>query len=363
MSDRADRKSATTSGSPLKLTATSGPPPCTASSITGASPQSSRQRTFDIRDDGRRGMSGPRPGVINSGSGAMRLRNWFATKLKFGEVRDWSASYSALQDPIRSELFSIERLETYAANLASQQLVTIVASAPKQLIPRLLDNTAVLIAGYRVIAEASRTPQPITPAAEWLLDNFHIVDEQIREIKNDLPPSYYRMLPKLTQGPLAGYPRIYEISWAFVSHTDSVFDVAKLTHFVDAYQKIQPLKILELWAISIHLRITLVENLRRLVEAIVFRLDAGRLADDLADEVFGMDADTHEAIDAIRARLDQAPWSDPLAVQLAQGLRDRDPESTPALKWLIERLTKAGTDTDALFREEIQRQTDRKSVV
>ncbi len=64
--------------------------------------------------------------------------------------------------------------------------------------------------------------QPITPAAEWLLDNFHIVEQQLRQIEDDLPPGYYRHLPKLTDGPLAGYPRVLGLTWAYVAHTDSL---------------------------------------------------------------------------------------------------------------------------------------------
>jgi cyclic beta-1,2-glucan synthetase len=63
-----------------------------------------------------------------------------------------------------------------------------------------------------------------TPAAEWLVDNYHLVEEQIREVRDDLPPGYYRQLPKLAGGPFAGYPRVLGIAWAFVAHTDSRFD-------------------------------------------------------------------------------------------------------------------------------------------
>ena len=72
----------------------------------------------------------------------------------------------------------------------------------------------------------------ITPAAEWLVDNFFVVDEQLREIRDDLPVGFYRELPALADGPLAGYPRVYGIAWAFVAHTDSRFDPDTLRRFV-----------------------------------------------------------------------------------------------------------------------------------
>ena len=120
-------------------------------------------------------------------------------------------------------------------------------------------------------AKAIDEGRTITPAAEWLVDNYHLVEKQIREIRSDLPPGYYRQLPKLVEGPFAGYPRVFGVAWAFVAHSDSRFDPEALCRFVHAYQQTQPLTIGELWAVAITLRIVLVENLRRLAERIVIR--------------------------------------------------------------------------------------------
>ncbi len=227
----------------------------------------------------------------------------------------------------------------------------------RTLSPRLYDNTKVLTGTYRAIVRATYAHQPITPAAEWLLDNFHVVDEQIREIKHDLPPGYYRKLPKLADGPLQGYPRVMGIAWALVAHTDSAFDIEKLTRFVEAYQRVQPLTIGELWALAITIRITLVENLRRLAEAIVVRLSAGLLADTLSDRILRTADHDPEPAAAILASLEQVPWSTAFAVQLSQRLRDHDPDTTPALRWLNERLSAENTTTDNIVREEVQRQS------
>ena len=125
----------------------------------------------------------------------------------------------------------------------------------------------------------------ITPAAEWLIDNFHLVERQIREIRLDLPPRYYRELPKLADGPFAGLPRVFGLVWAFVAHTDSRFDVDTWCAFIHAYQEEQPLTIGELWASAITLRIILVENLRRIAERIVYSRDERRKADAIADHL------------------------------------------------------------------------------
>ena len=91
-----------------------------------------------------------------------------------------------------------------------------------------------LLYSYRAIVRSVEQGRTITPAAEWILDNYHIVEEQVFDIRGDLPPGYYRELPKLTTGPFAGLPRVFGIAWAYVAHTDSRFDPDLLCRFVDA---------------------------------------------------------------------------------------------------------------------------------
>src|SRR6185503_2952750 len=140
---------------------------------------------------------------------------------------------------LREELFSIERLEKHAASLAVAQQITASPIRRPPLSARLSDNESVLLKAYRAIAKAAGEGRAITPAAEWLLDNYHLVEAQIREIRDDLPPGYYRLLPKLASGPFAGYPRVFGLAWAFVAHTDSHLDPASLQRFVAAYQCVQ----------------------------------------------------------------------------------------------------------------------------
>ena len=180
-------------------------------------------------------------------------------------VRGWGPADSPWDngEVLRAELFSIERLEQHAASLAAAQQVTRRRTTRPSLSVRLKDNESALLAAYRAIVAAVADGRAITPAAEWLIDNYHLVEDQIREVRQDLPPTFYRLLPKLASGPFNGYPRVFGLAWAFVAHTDSRFDPDTLRQFVRAYQRVQPLTIGELWAVAITLRIVLVENLRR----------------------------------------------------------------------------------------------------
>ena len=259
--------------------------------------------------------------------------------------------------PIRAEIFSVERLEQHAKSLAVAQRVAPDPKRGRPISKRLSDNGRVLTETYRAILGATAANRSITPAAEWLIDNFHVVQEQLREIHDDLPTGFYRELPKLAEGPLQGYPRVYGIAWAVVAHTDSAFDLQKLTRFVEAYQSVQPLTIGELWALAITLRITLIENLRRLAEVIEAQQVASIVADALADRILGTATYGPEPAATILQELDGAAWSTAFAVELAKRLRGHDPEVTPALRWLNDKLNAEGTAIDRVVREEFERQS------
>src|SRR5450755_599724 len=260
------------------------------------------------------------------------------------------------EEILRAELFSIERLEQHAASLAAAQPITRRRGSRHSLSVRLGQNESVLLAAYGTIAAAAAEGRPITPAAEWLLDNYHVIEEQIREIRVDLPPSFYRLLPKLASGPFEGYPRVFGIAWAFVAHTDSHFDPDSLRRFVRAYQRIQPLTIGELWAVAITLRVVLVENLRRAAARIVSSRAHRQEADAAADRLLGVNGLTVEP-QSLRGRDAERHLLAPaFVVQLVQRLRDQDPRVTPALQWLEERLIAKGTTSNQIVRDEHQRQ-------
>lgn len=257
--------------------------------------------------------------------------------------------------PVRQELFGIERLEEHAASLAAAQRITPTPPVVLSLGIRLDRNAAVLLAAYRANAAALERGGAVEPAAEWLLDNYHLVEEQIREIRDDLPPGYYRQLPKLADGPFAGYPRVFGVAWAFVAHTDSHFDPEILRRFIIAYQRVQPLTIGELWAIAITLRIVLIENMRRLADQIAtgqrLRDEADALADRLLDP-----GSSRFVPDAELAERSAGPLSERFAAQLAKRLRDQDPRTMPALDWLEGQLRHQGITIGDVVGHAQQRQ-------
>ncbi len=268
------------------------------------------------------------------------------------------ASGYAEEQPVRAEIFSVERLEQYAHTLASSHRTVTKRSGRAELLPRLEDNGRKLVTAYRTLVETIRSGRAISPAAEWLVDNFHIVEEQLREIREDLPKSYYHELPKLDRGELQGYPRIYALALELIAHTDCRLDTNTLRRFIVAYQAVAPLSIGELWAVAITLRLALVENLRRLALLIVRAREERELADKLADKLLELAARQPAAlIPTIAERFDKRdriPQS--LVVQLTQRLREQDPSVMPVTDWLEKQLAAQNTSIEQVIHAEHQRQ-------
>jgi cyclic beta-1,2-glucan synthetase len=268
------------------------------------------------------------------------------------------ASDAGSELPIREELYSVERLEHYAAALAAEHEVAEKPQRVSLLLPRLEENGRRLVAAYQALAESIREEHVISPAAEWLVDNFHIVEEQVREIREDLPKSYYYELPKLAAGDFKNYPRIYAFSVALIAHTDSHLDTETLRRFINAYQKISPLSIGELWAVPITLRLTLVENLRRLATRIVASRTERDEADKLADKVLELaQRQPSELVPLLSSRFGRRKViGRAFVVQLTQRLREQDPAVMPVFEWLEKQLAKKGLTIDQIVHEEHHRQ-------
>lgn len=243
-------------------------------------------------------------------------------------------------EPIRAELFGIDRFREHGQSLARSQTIATRPIAVYSVVRRLRDNAATLANAYVELCEAVAANQPITPAAEWLIDNFHLIEEHARQAEADLPKSYYKQLPKVDTGPLAGHPQIFGIAWAYVAHTDSRFDLLVLTEFVNAYQEVRPLNIGELWATAISLRLVMIENLTRISIRNIAARRARTAADDLADRLIEHRAETTDLQEHLAANAIQHVELS-FAVQLIKRLRDRDSVDVAALDWLRQRFERS----------------------
>jgi cyclic beta-1,2-glucan glucanotransferase len=259
--------------------------------------------------------------------------------------------------PLRSELFSADQMERHGKTLAAAHRLT-PRRARDQLLPRLAANESVLIDTCKRLTAAVSVNHRISPAGEWLLDNFHLIEEQIGTAKRHLPRGYSRELPRLALGPSAGLPRVYDIALETISHGDGRVDADSLSRFVAAYQSVTSLKLGELWAIPIMLRLALIENLRR----VGVRIAAGRAERDLANAWADrmMETAERDPKSLILVIADMARSTPPMAsafvAELARRLQGQSAALALALTWIEQWLAESHRTIEQLVQLENQQQ-------
>jgi cellobiose phosphorylase len=265
--------------------------------------------------------------------------------------------YAVVEPPLRSELYSSEQMEKHGRNLAGTHRLA-SGRAPDRLLARLAENEVILSGVSDLLAVAVAENRRVTPAAEWLLDNFYLVEEQIRTAKRHLPKGYSRELPRLASGPSAGLPRVYDLAFEAISHGDGRVDAESLSRFVAAYQAVTPLKLGELWAIPIMLRLALIENLRR----VGARVAAGTIDRNRADawanqmiEVAERDPKSLILVIADMAR-SNPPMVGSFVAELARRLQGQSAALALPLTWIEQRLSESGLSIEQLVQTETQEQ-------
>ncbi|MFI5107270.1 MAG: GH36-type glycosyl hydrolase domain-containing protein [Terriglobales bacterium] len=265
--------------------------------------------------------------------------------------------YATDEPPLRSELLTADQMEQYGKSLAGSHELN-PKRASDQLLTRLAENEDVLFGVRDLLTEAVTANRRITPAGEWLLDNFYLIEEQIRTARKHLPKGYSRELPCLLNGPSAGLPRAYAIALETISHGDGRVDPESLSSFIAAYQTVATLKLGELWALPIMLRLALVENLRRVAARVASdRIDRNR-ADDWADQMTATaekDPKSLILVIADMARSDP-PLMSSFVAELARRLQGQGPALALPLTWIEQRLSETGTTIKQLVEAENQRQ-------
>src|SRR5689334_6288889 len=175
------------------------------------------------------------------------------------------------EEPFRSELFSSDQMDRHGKIVAKAHKLKKGPSADK-LLKRLDSNETTLLEVRNLLVESIRNGKTITPASEWLLDNFYLIEEQIVIARKHLPKGYSEALPYLATGVSEGLPRVYDIVLEIISHSDGRVDVSSLTSFIANYQLVSVLTLGELWAIPIMLRLAVIENLRRVASKIALNI-------------------------------------------------------------------------------------------
>jgi cellobiose phosphorylase len=262
----------------------------------------------------------------------------------------------AADPPRRKAVFAIEQLELHAKTLAASHALGRRRGGDR-LLGRLAESEGLISRCHELMSTAHAAGQSLAPAAEWLLDNHYLVEEQVHLARQHLPPGYSRKLPHLAGGESAGLPRVYDLILEFIAHVDGRVDDEALARYTAAYQSVTHLTMGELWSVAIMLRLALVENLRRVAAGMSWRrvhrdraLAWARRLDTPAD---GQESAVMVLAEMVR---ESPPLSAPFVAQFTQALKGRGATTTFLMAWLEQRLAEQGQTIEEVVRAEGQSQ-------
>lgn len=261
------------------------------------------------------------------------------------------------EEPLRAELFSSDQMERFGKTLAGTHKLS---SKPThdQLLKRLADNEIVLIKVRKLLSDSLKNKVQITPAGEWLIDNFYLIEEHIRNAKLNFPKGYSEDLPQLSNTSSEGVARIYNIVLEIISHSDGRIDIESLSRFVNAYQAVTHLQLGELWAIPIMLRLALIENLRRVASLVAIDRVDENLADYWAKQMIETYEKDPKSLILVIADMMRSgpPMMGAFVAELIRQLRGKGPDLALPLNWIEQHLAESGLTSTGLVSTEIQKQ-------
>jgi cellobiose phosphorylase len=264
---------------------------------------------------------------------------------------------STVADPIRSELYNFDQMINHAKIVARSH--KLLKGKPKdKLLKRLDDNEKTLVEVRNLLVESIKSGKGITPAAEWLLDNFYLMEEQIVTAKKHLPKKYSEGLPYLANGNSDGMPRVYDIALEIISHSDGRVDSTGLKGFIIAYQSEKILTLGELWAIPIMMKLAVIENLRRIAEKIALDMIDNNIADYWSEEM--IETIKKDPVDLVLTIANMAKsnpiLNSPFVAGFTRKLQGKGPAFALPLSWLEQQLAKKGIASPDLVWHENQKQ-------
>ena len=261
------------------------------------------------------------------------------------------------EEPLRAELFSSDQMERFGKTLAKNHKLS-KKPAHDHLLKRLANNEIVLQEVRKLLTDSIKRKYQIPPAGEWLIDNFYLIEENIRSAKAHFPKDYSEDLPQLATGNSIKLTRIYDIVLQIISHSDGRIDIESLSRFIRAYQSVTNLKLGELWAIPIMLRLALIENLRRVsAQVAIDRLD-GNLADYWARQMIETAEKNPKNMILVIADMARSnpPMMSAFVSELTRQLRGKGPDLALSLNWIELQLSDTGLTSNELVNAEIQKQ-------
>ncbi len=270
-----------------------------------------------------------------------------------------------VEAPIVAELFSVSQLEDHARALAERHRLSPTSRvAADRLLPGW-PTTRPPCARPHAHHGGRETGHEDHAGREWFIDNYHVIEEQIRTATRHLPRGYNRELPRLSNSIPEGTPRVYDIVLELISHSEGRVDLEGLRAFVASYQAVTPLRLGELWAIPIMLRLALIEGLRRIVIAVAAGRSDREAAGHWVERMLKTAASAPGDVVLVLAEMIKASpaLTTPFVAEFSSRLQGKGPALLFPMSWLEQRLAEQGQTIEHIFQLVSQSQAEHQVAI
>ena len=169
---------------------------------------------------------------------------------------------------IEGAILDEEQLKNHLEKMAMQHTLKKQSNKNTYPIPQLLENYVKIRKVYQLLNEHIKLDISIHPAGEWILDNFYIIEESVKQIEKEMSIKKYINFTGIQNGKYKGFARIYVLATEIVAYTDNKISSENLESYLQAYQTKKTLNMEEIWNIGIFLQISIINNIAEICEKI-----------------------------------------------------------------------------------------------
>ena len=169
---------------------------------------------------------------------------------------------------IEGAILDEEQLKAHMEKIAIQHTLKAKSNKNTYPVPQMLEDYTTIKNVYNLLNEHIKLGINIHPAGEWILDNFYIIEETVRQIEKEMTLKKYTNFIGIQNGKYMGFARIYVLAAEIVAYTDNKIDGENLKKYLQAYQTKKTLNMEEIWNIGIFLQISIIQNIAEICEKI-----------------------------------------------------------------------------------------------
>ena len=162
---------------------------------------------------------------------------------------------------ITGTMLEKSQLQKHLEKIASSYNITTKSQKDTYPIPGLIENFKTIEEVYNLLNEHLKLGINIHPAGEWLLDNFYIIEETVKQIQKELTLKKYTNFVGIANGEYKGFARIYVLASEIVAYSDNKIEKENLSDYLESYQNKKTLSMDEIWNIGTFLQIAIIENI------------------------------------------------------------------------------------------------------